>query len=289
MLQSSKKPVKNSIPVFLSENQFNEFVLLHLSVGQRGPKPSIPLFKIFNYILKLLHTGCQWHQLPIDTNESGQPEIHYTRLFKFHKRWSLDGSLEKVFVASVSLLKDNDLLDVSVLHGDGTTTPAKKGGEEVNYSGHKHFKGQKVVAFVDRNCNVISPFTSAPGNRHESKLFNHAFDSLKRVMKDIGLGLKGITASLDSAYDSKSNRKRIFNAGMKPNIKENPRNRKKTKRGRKRMYSEEIFQERFRTVERVFAWEDKFKRLLVRFERISAHHIGMKLIGYAMINLRHFC
>jgi len=289
MLQSSKKPVKNSIPVFLSENQFNEFVLLHLSVGQRGPKPSIALFKIFNYILKLLHTGCQWHQLPIDTNESGQPEIHYTRLFKFHKRWSLDGSLEKVFVASVSLLKDNDLLDVSVLHGDGTTTPAKKGGEEVNYSGHKHFKGQKVVAFVDRNCNVISPFTSAPGNRHESKLFNHAFDSLKRVMKDIGLGLKGITASLDSAYDSKSNRKRIFNAGMKPNIKENPRNRKKTKRGRKRMYSEEIFQERFRTVERVFAWEDKFKRLLVRFERISAHHIGMKLIGYAMINLRHFC
>ena len=134
------------------------------------------------------------------------------------------------------MLKDNDLLDVSVLHGDGTTSPAKKGGEEVSYSGHKHFKGQKVVAFVDRNCNVISPFTSAAGNRHESKLFNHAFDSLKRVMKDIGLGLKGITASLDSAYDSKANRKRIFNSGMKPNIKENQRNRKNTKRGRKRIF-----------------------------------------------------
>ena len=30
-----------------------------------------------------------------------------------------------------------------------------------------------------------------------------------------------------------------------------------------------IFQERFSTIERVFAWEDKFKRLLLRFERIS--------------------
>jgi hypothetical protein len=28
-----------------------------------------------------------------------------------------------------------------------------------------------------------------------------------------------------------------------------------------------IFEERFRTIERVFAWEDKFRRLLLRFER----------------------
>jgi hypothetical protein len=33
--------------------------------------------------------------------------------------------------------------------------------------------------------------------------------------------------SLDGAYDSKKNRKLIFNAGMKPNINENKRNRKK--------------------------------------------------------------
>ncbi len=30
--------------------------------------------------------------------------------------------------------------------------------------------------------------------------------------------------------------------------------------------SPKIFAERFRTIERVFAWEDKFKRLLLRFE-----------------------
>jgi len=94
---------------------------------------------------------------------------------------------------------------------------------------------------------------------------------------------------LDGAYDSQKNRKMIFNADMIPNINENPRNRKKSKRGRKRLFNKEIFKERFNTIERVFAWEDKFKRLLVRFEHNSIHHYAMKLIAYTMINLRHFC
>ena len=42
-------------------------------------------------------------------------------------------------------------------------------------------------------------------------------------------------------------------------------------------------------VERTFAWEDKFKRLLLRFEFKQQRHYGMKLMAYTMINLRHFC
>ena len=55
------------------------------------------------------------------------------------------------------------------------------------------------------------------------------------------------------------------------------------------MFDPGIFRERFRTIERVFAWEDKFRRLLLRFERISAVHYGLKTLAYTMINLRHFC
>jgi len=95
--------------------------------------------------------------------------------------------------------------------------------------------------------------------------------------------------SLDGVYDSKKNRKLIFNSGMQPNIPENKRNRKVAKRGKKRLFNPDIFKERFRTIERLFAWEDKFKRLLMRFERKSDNHFGMKLIAFAMINLRHFC
>jgi transposase len=42
-------------------------------------------------------------------------------------------------------------------------------------------------------------------------------------------------------------------------------------------------------VERTFAWEDKVKRVLLRFERIQQRHYGMKLLAYTLINLRSFC
>lgn len=120
-------------------------------------------------------------------------------------------------------------------------------------------------------------------------MIRDAFNPLKKMAKVIGFSLKGSVMSLDSVYDCKANRKMIFNAGMIPNINENKRNRKHTKRGKKRIFNQAIFKERFRTIERVFAWEDKFKRLLLRLEHHSIHHYGMKTIAYTMINLRHFC
>jgi len=42
-------------------------------------------------------------------------------------------------------------------------------------------------------------------------------------------------------------------------------------------------------VERTLAWEDKCKRLLLRFERIQQRHYGMKLLAYTLITLRAFC
>ena len=150
-------------------------------------------------------------------------------------------------------------------------------------------KGNKIVALCDRNCNIISPMIFAPGNKNESPLIREAMGPLKRIAKTVGFNIEGSTMSLDGVYDCRENRKKIFNAGMKPNINPNKRNRKKNKRGRKPMFNLEVFKERFRTIERVFAWEDKFKRLLIRFERISSHHYGMKYIAFALINLRHFC
>jgi len=148
--------------------------------------------------------------------------------------------------------------------------------------------GDKVVAFCDRNCNVLAPFVAAAGNRNESPLFREAFGPLKKISSEIGFNIDGSIMSLDGVYDCKENRKMIFNNSMVPNINENKRNRKKNKRGRKRIFDKSIFNERFKTIERVFAWEDKFKRLIVRFERISELHYAFKILAYSLINLRYF-
>lgn len=289
MAQSLIAKQKRGIPVKLSEAEFNEFFLKHLPAKMQKRRYKVSRYKIMNYILKFLYMGCQWKTLPIEIDKTGRPEIHYSQVFRVFQVWLNSGVILNMFESSVFKLHSANLLDTSVTHGDGTTTMAKKGGDCLGFSGHKHMKSEKIVAFVDRNCNVLSPMTVAPGNRHEGPLFEKAFGFLKDILKRMGKSLLETIVSLDSAYDSKSNRKTIFNAGMVPNIKENKRNRKKPKRGRKQIYDETIFEERFNTVERVFAWEDKFKRLLLRFERISLHHFGLKLLAYTMINLRHFC
>lgn len=279
-----------AIPTHLTPSEFEEFVLPHLpEVARFGPKPKISPYRTFNYILMLLYFGCQWKSLPIALDETGEPEIHYTTVFRWFAKWTNAGLFQRIFDGTVCLLAKAGLLDTSIVHGDATNTVAKKGGDNLGYSGHKHMKGDKVVPFCDRNCNVIAPFIAAPGNSNECPLLLSALDKLKNSSKMAGFDLKGSVASLDSAYDSRKNRKKIFNMGMTPNIPENPRNRKKTKRGRKRVFDEEIYQERFFTIERVFAWEDKFKRLLMRFEFHSAHHYALKTLAYSMINLRHFC
>jgi hypothetical protein len=81
-----------------------------------------------------------------------------------------------------------------------------------------------------------------------------------QALKQVGLDLKGAHFNLDGGFDSARNRKCLFNAGMIPNIKENPRNRKTPKRGRKRFFNAAIHALRMR-VERTFAWEDKFNAL----------------------------
>jgi len=242
------KPNWQTIPTKLSKAQFEEFVLPHLSRGRRGPPPTLSLHKIFNYILKALYMGCQWMMLPIDSNDEGHREIHHTRIYRMMRRWQADGSIERIFAGTVHLLHQDQLLDLSVIHGDGTTTAAKKGGDNLGYSGHKHLKGCKVVAFCDRNCNIIAPFVTAPGNSHESPLLRDALPRLTEMARAIGADLHGSTLSLDGVYDCRPNRKAIFNRGMTPNIPENRRGRKTPKRGRKPLFDPAIFEERFRTI-----------------------------------------
>jgi transposase len=282
------KPATTPIPVQLSESEFTQFILQHLTMPRRGPRCKLGSHRVFNLILWVLYTGMQWKCLPVPKDAHGNAAIHYTTVYKVFARGSDDGSLEDAFIASVGHLSDHNPLELSVLHGDGTNTVAKQGGDGIGYSGYKHQKGEKVIAIIDNNGSVLAPLPVAPVNEADTMLLPAGLKGLKRVAKLTGLDLKGAYLNLDGGFDSTHNRKVIFNAGLIPNIKENPRNRQTPKRGRKRLFNEAIHALRDR-VERTFAWEDTCKRLLLRFERIQQRHYGMKLLAYVLINLRAFC
>lgn len=116
-------PLYNKLPKQVTRREFNQHIKPHLSKGARGPDTTISSYKIFNHILKVLHTGMQWYSL-----DTGRDNVSWQAIYYHHNHWSKDGSYQKVFEASVTWLRDNDLLDLFALHGDGSNAIAKKGG-----------------------------------------------------------------------------------------------------------------------------------------------------------------
>jgi len=112
----------NRLPKRVSRKEFNRFILPHLSHPVKGPKPKVSLYKIFNYVTYVLSTGCQWERLPVKRNE-----IHWSNVYKWHNRWSKDGTYLNLLEATVHNLKVGYKLKLQKIHGDATNTVAKKG------------------------------------------------------------------------------------------------------------------------------------------------------------------
>jgi len=143
MSTTAAQPATTPIPVQLSETEFTAFILPHLSLPKRGPKCKLGYHRVFNLILWVLYTGMQWKCLPVPTDAHGKPAIHYTTVYKVFARWADDSSLWQAFVASVRHLAVEKQLDLSVLHGDGTNTVAKKGAMGLATRGTNLRRGRK--------------------------------------------------------------------------------------------------------------------------------------------------
>jgi len=276
----------STIPTSLTENQFDQHIRPYISTAKRGYECKIPLYKVFNYILYRLHTGCQWHQLPIepDADDPRQKEISHHAVYYHFRKWSRDGSLEKVWRGSIMTIKGD--LKLSEINLDGSHAIAKKGGESVAYQGRKKAKTTNILPITDGYGFIIASTGLIAGNHNDAYNLKPHLQTAFKFMKHLGLAIQGAFFNADKAFDTKDARKTCFNHGLVPNIDENKRNRKTAKRGPKRFFDPEVYKRRF-TSERSFAWIDKFRALLIRYDRRDAYFLGAHFIAFAMINLRH--
>jgi transposase len=276
----------STIPTEMSPKQFEKQVLPHLTTAKRGFVCQIPLYKVFNYILYWLHTGCPWHRLPIepDPADPEKKEISWHAVYYYYRKWSRDGSLKKVWQRSIKTIEHT--LNLSEINLDGSHTLAKKGGQSVAYQGRKKAKTSNILPFMDGHGYIIGSTGIIAGNHNDAFNLKAHLQTVFKTMKQLGLDIAGAFFNADSAFDTKAARKTCFNHGLVPNIPDNKRNRKTPKRGRKRLFNAQVYKRRF-TAERSFAWVDKFKRLLIRFERKNVYWLGGHFIAFAMINLRH--
>jgi transposase len=150
------KFIYNSIPKRVSRQGFNRYIAPYLKKPQKGPTPKLSLYKIFNYILHVLHTGIQWGELKTRKNE-----LHWTNVYKWHNRWSKDGSYHALFDASVIHLRDTHQLDTSILHGDGSNMVVKKGAKASAIRGTSTRKGTKSWPWLTITVLSLGRFRSS--------------------------------------------------------------------------------------------------------------------------------
>ena len=211
-------------------------------------------------------------------------EISYSAVYLHFSHWSHDGSLKKVWQQSILTIRDD--LNLSELNLDGTHSLAKKGGPSVAYQGRKKGKTSNILPIMDRNGYVVASTGIIAGNHNDAYNLKPHLQTAFKEMKRLELTIQGAYFNADMGFDTRAARQTCFNHGLIPNIPENPRSRKQTKRGRKRLFNADVYDDRF-CAERTFAWVDKFKRLLIRFERCDTCFLGAHYIAFTLINLRH--
>jgi hypothetical protein len=219
-----------------------------------------------------------------DQTRFRKKEISYSAIYQHFSQWSQDGGLKKVWQQSILTIQDD--LNLSELNLDGSHSLAKKGGQSVAYQGRKRGKTSNILPIMDAQGYVVASTGIIAGNHNDAFNLKAHLQTAFKETKQLGLVIEGAYFNADMAFDTLEARKTCFNHGLIPNIPTNPRNRKQSKRGRKQLFNPDIYQVRFGT-ERTFAWLDKFKRLLIRFERHDSCFLGAHYIAFTLINLRH--
>ena len=127
----------NKLPVYVSESDFDTFILPQLShkVGPNRQKVSYQF--IFNMILYVLKSGCSWRTL----NPEDQL-VTWQNIYYHYSKWSKDGNFEKLFEGSRSDILDK--LALECLQLDGSQTPSKKGAKKSNGNVEKERK-QSII------------------------------------------------------------------------------------------------------------------------------------------------
>lgn len=266
----------------LSEDSIRVWIVPHLTLNQRGPRPKQPLERIVQTIFYKLKTGCQWRCLPLKTFFEGKPPCWQTIFHHFNK-WARDGSWQRAWN---HLLKANrHRLDLSSLQLDGSHTLVKRGGQAVGYQQRKRAKTTNMLFLADTQGLPLA--CSQPQAGEHNDLFNiqPLFNDLCTSLQEAGIRLTGLFLNADAGFDALSLRSVCQSVEIEANIRPNPRSQPVSENY---VYFDELLYQQRVVIERTNAWLDGYKALLVRFETKASNWMALHWLAFCGLFIRRF-
>lgn len=231
-----------------------------------GGRPPADLRQVMRGIFWILDNGAKWKDLP--ERFGSKSTVH-----RWFQKWVRAGVFENIMREAGRLVEERDGYRVYECFIDGTFCKAKSGGDGIGCT--KAGKGVKIMVLVDARGLPVAVDT-ASASPHESKLVQRLFDfmlSEEPPTRVIG----------DKAYDSDALDWELAHQGIEL-IAPHRRNRKpenvtQDKRSLRR------YMRRW-TVERTISWIQNFRRLCIRWEKLTKLFQGFLHFACTVLLLR---
>jgi transposase len=267
----------------LSKDKIERWIVPHLSKGSRGAKVGVELWRIVAAILYRLKSGCQWRMLPVEQFFTSKAKLSRSGVYHHYREWVRDGSFKTVWI---ELLKANhQLLDLSSMQLDGSHTAAKNGGEHIGYQRRKAARTTNALFLSDNQGLPLAVATPQSGNRHDLHDIEQLFEELCKVLQEADVDLSGVFMNADSGFDAQKLREKCSEKQIEANIDINERNNKEQLPDKYVYFDELLYKRRF-VIERMNAWIDSFKALLIRFETTTKAWMALHFLAFAVILCR---
>lgn len=264
----------------LSKDKIEALIVPYLRERSRGSKVRVELWQIVAVILYRLKTGCQWRMLPLEMFFEGDKKLQWEGVYYHYREWVRDGSFKGVWIA---LLKSYPkLLDLSSMQLDGSHTLAKNGGEHIGYQGRKAGRTTNILFLCENEGLPLSLATPQSGHHHDLHDIAERFEQLCTVLPEAAVSLEGVFLNADSGFDAEVLRQACQEKQIEANMAANPRNNKQMAY---RYFDEQLDKRRF-VIERMNAWIDSFKALLVRFETKTNTCMALHFLAFTVLLCR---
>ena len=227
----------------------------------KGHNPPMDRRAAMNAILFVLRTGCQWKALD-GTGLGRGSTVH-----GWFVRWVKEGVFHEFWRSGLLACEALEGIKWDWCSADGSMTKAPLGGEKSGPNPtDRAKKGVKRSVMTDGNGVPIG-IAVGGANMVDFKMLAETIGSIP-VERPVPTSEEPQNMCLDKGYDYKEARKVVADNNFTPHI----RSRGEEKRSIK---EEPGYKARRWVVERVFSWINRFRRLLVRWEKKEETYTGM--------------
>jgi putative transposase len=234
-----------------------------------GGRPCAEARAVMAGILYVLRTGCQWNAAP---KEYGSGKT----LHRYFQYWSRRRVFKKMWQAGLAEYDEVKGLEWKWQAADGAITKAPLGGEATGSNPTDRAKSGTKRSLLVEGRGVPLAIEVGPANRHDAKLLAATLDGVVVERPEVSEKEKQHLC-LDKGYAGEPTQQIGQQRGYEVHVpdKANAKQKRQRKGGRRKP--------RRWVVEVTHSWLNRFRRLLVRWEKTAANYRSLLYFACAII------